>query len=422
MSPGRFWLLSAVALPAACFAPRLAAAEPPTGYLPRVTVSAATRLDWTFPLANQSPVEPPADWLPADYDSARQEYEAFVPPAYHAESKKTWPVMLFVSAVAEPAGWTQFQPVAEREGVIFASPCNAGNECPMPQRVRIVLDVLDDLRRKYHTDPDRTYLGGFSGGGRVACSIVFALPECFGGAMPACAGGDLREEPWLRHRAIDRLSVALLTGSEDFNRGEVERYRGPLLEGVGVRTRVAVQQDMGHAIPNAEQLGAAFAWLEEGVAARRKRARLYPAMRVADEPPSREAAAEALLEEARARIEKPKDMYRGLMLLSGLSTRWPDVPAAEEALAILHEYDARQERPWEEDDLAEQRTFLLAQARALDGYASGPLSEQYEPMRKQMLEAALELWQQIVADRPRGAASREGTQRIAELQKLLSPR
>ena len=407
------WLLAFPLLVSAALA-----ADPPTGYQARVAVSEPTRLDWMFPLANQSPVEPPADWLPADYASARQEYEAFVPPANHAESKKTWPVVLFISAGGEPAGWPQFQPVAEREGVIFASPYAAGNDCPMPQRVRIVLDVLDDLRRKYRTDPDRTYLAGFSGGGRVACAIAFALPECFGGVMPVCAGGDLREEPWLRHRAIDRLSVALLTGSEDFNRSEVERYRGPLLEGVGVRTYVGVQDRLGHDIPDAESFAAAFAALEKGLPARVKRAKLFPNTRAADEPLSREAAAAALLEEGSRRIESPRDCYLGLMLLSGLSARWPDAPAAAEALAILREYDARDERPWERDDLAEQRKFLLAQARSLDAYASGPLSEQYAPMRKQMLASALELWRQVAADTP-AAAKREAAKRIAELERQV---
>ena len=39
-------------------------------------------------------------------------------------------------------------------------------------------------------------------------------------------------------------------------------------------------------------------------------------------------------------------------------------------LEILTEYDSRNERPWEADDLAEQKRFLLAQARSLDRYAT----------------------------------------------------
>src|SRR5205807_1802312 len=128
---------------------------------------------------------------------------------------------------------------------------------------------LDDVRRNFPVDPDRTYLTGFSGGGRIACAVGFALPELVGGLMPLCAGGDLREESWLRHRAADRLSVALLTGTGDFNRGEVERLRGPYLSAVGVRTRVWTQPGLGHGVPNEKTVLEALTWLDEAAPQRK---------------------------------------------------------------------------------------------------------------------------------------------------------
>src|SRR5262249_25455661 len=158
-----------------------------------------------------------------------QTYELFVPAA---KDKKPLPLILFVSPNNDASGWKSFESVCKQQGILFAGAHGAGNNCPGQKRVRIILDVLDDVRRNYPVDPDRTYVPGFSGGGRIACAIVFALPELFGGAMPICASGDLREETWLRHRVQDRLSVALLTGQTDFNRGEVERLRGPYLTAV----------------------------------------------------------------------------------------------------------------------------------------------------------------------------------------------
>ena len=173
-------------------------------YRQEVVVSGPTRLDWTFALANQSVVEPPAEWL-AGYESTQQRYELFVPPK-GKDRKSGHPVVLFISAGDGPAGWGPLEAVCRSQGILFASPHGAGNNTSMPRRVRIVLDVLDDIRRSHPVDPDRTYLAGFSGGGRVACAITFALPELFGGVMPVCAGGELRDEPWLRHRAIERLN------------------------------------------------------------------------------------------------------------------------------------------------------------------------------------------------------------------------
>jgi predicted esterase len=398
----------------------LSAAEPATGLQPEVTVSAETRLDWIYCVANQSAAQAPPEWLEG-YDSTAQRYQLYVPPGYTARGKKTWPLVLFISPGDEPAGWEAWQAVAEREGVLFASPYAAGNSTPGPRRVRIVLDVLDDIRRQYRIDTDRLYLGGFSGGGRIAASIAFALPELFGGVVPVCAAGSLRDEPWLWHRATDRLSAALITGETDFNRGEVERFRGPMLTEVGLRTRVWVVPGVGHGIPGPETMTEAFDFLEEGVAARRKLARDWPASRIApDAAPTRDEWSQLVLAEAQKRLQSPRGMYRGLMQLSGLAARWPDTPAAQEATELLTEYDARSDRPWEEDDLAEQRKFLVAQARSLDAYVSGPLPPEYAEMRDDMLKAALELWRRVVDDQPDSPAGQQGQERIEELEAMLA--
>lgn len=404
------------------------------GYQKEVTVLAATRLDWVFANSNQSVTNPPAEWLEG-YDSTKQRYEVFVPAAVKAAASKTkikvkgknvepadpgLPLVLFISAGDQPAGWSQLQSVCQQRGIVFASPYGAGNNTSMPKRIRIVLDVLDDLRRKHRIDTDRTYLAGFSGGGRVACGITFALPELFGGVIPICAGGDLREEPWLRHRVIDRLSVAMITGTGDFNRGEVERFRGPMLTDSGVRTKVTTVEKLGHDIPDAKTFADVIEWLDAGAADRRKLAAKHPASRIGPEAaPTRDEWAKSLLAEGQLRLKEPKTLYSGLMQLQGTMQRWPDLKAADEAKRILLEYEARQEKPWEEDDIDEQRRFLIARARALDAYASGELPPQYANQRKEMLEAAINLWTLIIQDGQDDKAVDDGQRRLSKLKALL---
>lgn len=400
--------------------PSARGAEPPKDYQASVNVAAPTRLDFVFPAANQSPAETPDDWLPKDYDSKAQRYELFVPPDYRSKTKTRYPLLLFISPGDGPSGWDQFQEVARKQKAIFASPFAAGNNCPTPQRVRIVLDVLDDVRRKYRVDPERTYIGGFSGGGRIACSIAFALPEYFGGAMPVCAAGDLRNESWLQHRVIDRLSVALVTGDDDFNVGEVERFRGPYLAAVGVRAKVWRVPGMGHSIPGSDTLAEVFKWLDGGAAARKKLTKAWPASCVPDDGAlSRAEAAKALLAEAEKRLEKPETLYSGLMQLQGIMARWADLPEGTTAKGKLQAYEARPDHPWEVDDIAEQRKFLVARARAIDAYGSGPLPQQYANQRADMLQAAVSLWEQVVADQPDSPAGKEGAKRIPALKKKL---
>lgn len=135
-----------------------------TGYQKEVTVREPTRLDWVFANANQSVVNPPAEWLEG-YDSTKQKYEVFVPniPKPAAAKTKTksktknaepadagLPLVLFISAGDQPAGWSQLQSVCQQKGIAFASPFGAGNNTPMPRRIRLVLDVLDDFTEASH--------------------------------------------------------------------------------------------------------------------------------------------------------------------------------------------------------------------------------------------------------------------------------
>ncbi|MDB5336096.1 MAG: hypothetical protein JWN70_1715 [Planctomycetaceae bacterium] len=406
------------------------------GYQKEVKVRQATRLDWIFAMSNQSLREAPADWLEG-YDSTQQRYELYVPqtakaarkPAAKstAKSKKGQakandglPLILFISAGEQPAGWGQLQALCEQQGIAFASPYDAGNNTPMPRRVRIVLDVLDDIRQRQAIDPDRTYLAGFLGGGRTACSIAFALPELFGGVIPVCAGGDLREETWLRHRVMDRLSVAMITGTGDFNLSEVSRFRGPMLTDMGVRTQVTIVDKMGHGIPDSKTFAKVLEWLDAGAADRHKLAVTSPASRIAgDVAPTREQSAKLLFTEGQSQLKKPQTQYAGLMSLQGTMKRWPDLPEADEAKKILLEYEAKAEHPWEADDVAEQRKFLIARARALSDYATGDLPEQYAKQRSAMLEAAINLWMMVVQDGQDAKAVADGEKRLPDLKQRL---
>ena len=394
------------------------AADAPTGYQPAVKVSAATRLDWVFAVANQSPKTPPANLL-KDYSSKAQSYELYVPKSEAPPAG--WPVVLFISPGNKAAGWSHWKSLCEKHGVIFSSVHGAGNSTPMPRRVRIVMDVFDDVCRRYKTDADRTYLSGFSGGARIACGIAFAFPEYFGGFVSICAASDLRNESWLRQRVIDRLSVALVTGEEDFNRGEVERFRGPMLAEVGVRSRVWVVPEMGHSIPNAEALEPVFGWLEAAVDKRQALAKQYPVSRIAGNSAlSREEWAQALFSEAKTRMQKPETFFSGLMQMKGVMVRWRDLAIAGEARKILTSFDRRKERPWEKDDLAEQRRFLIARARGISAYVRGTLPKQYEAQRSGMAQAAIQLWSVVIRVGKDEKAVAEGRLQIETLQKLVS--
>lgn len=383
----------------------LAGAPPAPGYHPKVSVAGPTRLDWTFVVSTRSLTDPPKDWL-GDHDSTSQSYELFVPKT---KGKAALPAIVFISPGNEPGGWRAFEKLCKARGMVFIGPRGAGNDCPGRKRVRIVLDALDDVRRNFTLDPDRTYITGFSGGGRMAAAIGFALPEAFGGVMPICASGTLREEPWLRQRVQDRLSVAVLTGEKDFNRGEVERLAGTYFKAIGVRSRTWTQPGLGHAIPGEKVLGEALTWMEDGAKARAALAKKHPASRFS--VTDRDRQAQALFDEGTVRMKEPKSFYAGLMQLKGVLDRWPDTAVGTKAKEVLLAEQEKPERPWEKDDLAEQRRFVGAQARALEAYAMGDLPAVYEKQRKAMLGRAVELYEQL--------GDAESKKRIEAIRKKL---
>ncbi len=409
--------LFAIAL--AIFATHATAAPPATGYTAKATVSGPTRLDWTFVVSTQSLADPPAKMLGDGYDSAKQTYELFVPD--RKDPKKPTPAIIFISSGDEPSGWKAFEAVCKEKGFVFIGLRGAGNNVPPPKRVRIALDCLDDVRRQLPLDADRTYISGFSGGARIACAIGFALPEYFGGILPVCAAGDLRDESWLRHRLTDRVSAALITGETDFNRGEVERWKGVMWKDIGIRTRVWTQPKMGHAMPPAATLTDVVKWLDEDADRRASAAKKSPLSRATPTGAiTREELAKAVFEEGKQLLSAKPTQYRGLMLVKGVAGRWPDLTAGKAALTLLGEYDSKKERPWEDDDLAEQRKSIAAEARGLGDYALNgiPAGSQYEKLKPDIARRAIELWGVLISDAPDSAVGKEGKKLVDELERL----
>jgi predicted esterase len=378
----------------------LAAAEPPqVGFLPKVPVRVPTRLDWEFVAGSIGPEE---TRLPAAYESARQCYQLFVPPGY--KPNRAWPLVLFLSPGDAPLGWRSWQKLCEDNDLFFCSAYGAGNNVAPGWRIRLVLDVLDDVRRRYRIRPEETYLAGFGGSARLACTLAFCLPEYFGGVVAVCGGSPPHGLDYLRHRARDRLSIALVAGGNDPDRRESEIYLAPLLDDLGVRTRLWVVPRMGHEMPPADVLAEAYAWLESDLARRRQDVKERPELAVgADEVPTRKAQAERMLTAAKADLVQPDRVYRGVALLLGLVARWDKTEAADQARELLREVrdDPRRLERLAAQGGGEERQVLAAHARALDRFGQ--------------TRAARDTWEVLAKSHP---GTPEAVQAAAEVRRL----
>lgn len=324
------------------------AQKPATGFQPDRRVRDGTRLDWEFVAGGGR--------LPGGYDSRRQRYQLYVPPAY--DDKRAWPLIVFLSPGDDALGWRALEKPCEANEWLFASAYGAGAGRPLGQRVRATLDVLDDVRRNYRIDPDRTYLVGVAESARLGCQLAFSLPELFGGVLAGTPDVPLPIYAHLRHRLKDRLSLGLIAPVRRSGDG-VGLYRD-----LGVRVRLWEGDPL-----SPEVLSQAIIWLEQDLKRRQVDSRAWPPGK------SREEEATAALRRAEGGMDVLAEQWRAAALLEWLMMRHGRTTAGREARKL---YDGWRTEPRRGQRLAEvlaadRRPVLRAQARSSE--RAGALEE-----------------------------------------------
>ncbi|MFO0881381.1 MAG: PDZ domain-containing protein [Gemmataceae bacterium] len=318
-------------------------------------VREATRLEWEFAVG-------PGAKLPAHYDSRRQRYQLFVPPAY--DDRRAWPLILFVSPGDDALGWRAFQRPCEGLGYFFVAPYGSGAGGSAAQRYRALLDVLDDVRREFRIDPEQTYLAGLGAGAETAAHLATSYPEYCAGIV--ALGGDvpLPRMPHLRHRLMDRLSVALLAPPQGNVGTQQKLYLAPVLRDLGVRARYWPTPDDG--LPPSDTLREVLEWLADDLKRRRQDAATAGLM--AEETPNRRRLAARAVARARADLTKLDQLYRTVSLLDWVVARCgeaPDARAASELLLDLRGDEVRGRLILKQGE-AELRHSLAVRARGLE--------------------------------------------------------
>ena len=115
-------------------------------------------------------------------DLAQERFALYVPPTVPPSGK--YGLLVWISpfdAAAIPSNWL---PVLDKHGVICVTAAGSGNTVNVYSR-RIPLAVLGyvNAAKGWPVDPRRTYVGGLSGGSRVALRVALAFPDVFRGAL-----------------------------------------------------------------------------------------------------------------------------------------------------------------------------------------------------------------------------------------------
>lgn len=159
--------------------------------------------------------------LPAyTIDLGKESYSIYVPKA--APPDRGYGLVVFVppwSNAVVPRSWRN---TLDERGVIFVTAANSGNEAPeIPRRMALALHEYANVSQQFHIDPERVYIGGFSGGGRVALRLALGYPDVFRGALIDGAGDDIGSflvplpEAKLLQRVQEHSRLVYMHGSED---------------------------------------------------------------------------------------------------------------------------------------------------------------------------------------------------------------
>lgn len=214
------------------------AAEAPTGLFEDVVFTAYTNLSgsvdfgrrWLTPLAafrlKQALAAKPQAIRDQPIDLAQEKFTLYVPTQM---PPKGYALMVFVPPWQEGVIPRLWPPVFERHGMIFVSAAHSGNDVSTKERrAPLALLAAHNVMALYRVDPEQVYVGGFSGGSKVALRVAIRYPDLFRGALLE-AGSEAIDEnnppapAELFHRFQESMRLVFLTGVEDKVNLETDR-------------------------------------------------------------------------------------------------------------------------------------------------------------------------------------------------------
>ncbi len=152
-------------------------------------------------------------------DLAKERFTLYVPPQAPARG---YALLVFVSPWDDaplPPGWGA---VLDEHGVIFVSAVRSGNKAPvLERREPLALLAAVNVMQHYPVDAGRVWVGGFSGGSRIALRLALGYPDLFRGALLNAGSDPLGTDapplppPDLFARFQESTRLVYVTGERD---------------------------------------------------------------------------------------------------------------------------------------------------------------------------------------------------------------
>ncbi len=203
-------------------------------------------------------------------DPVDETLELFVPPLPPGGRYGLLVYVMPGDSLRMPEDWPE---VFAREGFIYVSALRSSNDASVQgRRLPLALHAVEHVRARYPVDPERVYVGGFSGGARMAQWLATAWPDVFRGA--ALTGGSLQVGEHTYGLPPRALALSFLrerrlvfaTGSDDALNGGIDRRNRKVLQALCFQGYTHVPQlRTGHWLPSAAGIGRVLQALQQPV-------------------------------------------------------------------------------------------------------------------------------------------------------------
>jgi len=214
-------------------------------------------------------------------DPGKERFVVYVPENYTGATPFGLVVFIAPGNVAEvPLAWKS---VLQARNLMFIASQDSGNELQRSWRMGLAVLGAQEMMKHYRIDPSRVYASGFSGGARIAGKLGFFQPDLFRGTIQsggadfyrpvakvyATSSIDTMGNPYgiflattAEAEAARRVRFVLITGSDDFRRGNIRDIFNGGFAKSGIQSKLIDVPGLGHEICDGQTFSAALDFIE----------------------------------------------------------------------------------------------------------------------------------------------------------------
>ncbi|GAA6169250.1 hypothetical protein NBRC116591_30610 [Sessilibacter corallicola] len=188
-------------------------------------------------------------------------WQVYLPENYSPENPPGLLVYISPGNSGEiPDDW---QDIMDELNLIWIGADNSGNNVDTHKRLTYALLAPRAIaHNRYPVNPDRVYLSGFSGGGRVASLLASDFPSIFKGAIYNSGANKWLNMTPEKLEVMKNNRYVFITGREDFNLNDTKRvyrfYKKAGLENL----KLKVISRMGHDNPSQKNYAQAIKFID----------------------------------------------------------------------------------------------------------------------------------------------------------------